>query len=91
MFLHKLINDDVDSPFLLSSLNWNLPCRTVRRFRPMSLPVCRSNYALHDPFRVLCDDYKHCVTSYCLIALMQLIMINSCIFYLPIICKFLCY
>jgi len=28
----------------------------VRRFCPLSLPICRSNYALHDPFRVLCDD-----------------------------------
>jgi len=26
MFLHKLINGDVDSPFLLSSFNWNVPC-----------------------------------------------------------------
>jgi len=58
MFLHRLINGDVDSPFLLSFLNWNVPCRTVRRFRPLSLPICRSNYALHDPFRVLCDDYN---------------------------------
>jgi len=58
MFLHKLINGDVDSPFLLSSLNWNVPCRTVRHFCPLSLPICRCNYALHDPFRVLCDDYN---------------------------------
>jgi len=58
MFLLKLINGDVDSPFLLSFLNWNVLCRTVRRFCPLSLPICRSNYALHDHFRVLCDDYK---------------------------------
>jgi len=56
--LHKLINGDVDSPFLLSSLNWNVPCITVRRFHPLSLPICKSNYAFHDPFRALCDDYN---------------------------------
>jgi len=47
------------------------------------------------PFMILFGFFMttimHCVTSYCLIALMQLIMINLCIFYLPIICKFLCY
>jgi len=58
MFLHKLINGDVDSPFLLSSLNWKVPCRIVRRFRPLSLPISRSNYGLLDLFRVLCDDYN---------------------------------
>jgi len=64
MFLHKLINGDVDSPFLLSSVNWNVPCRTVRRFRLLSLPICRCHYTLNDPLRVLCDDYiSHCVTS----------------------------
>jgi len=58
MFLHKLSNGDVDSPFLLISLNWNVPCRIVRRYRPLSPPICRSNCVLHDPFRVLCDDYN---------------------------------
>jgi len=72
---------DVDSPFLLSSLNWDVLCRTVRRFRPLSLPICRSNYALHDPFGFFVTTIMHCVTSYCFIALMQLIMINLCIFY----------
>jgi len=56
MFFRVLILSS--SHFQLISLNWNVPCRTVRRFRPLSLPICRSNYALHDPFRVLCDYYN---------------------------------
>jgi len=78
-------------PSLLRSFNWNVPCRTVRRFRLLSLPICRSYYALHDPFAFFVTTIRHCVRSYCLIALMQLIIISLCIFYLPIICKFLCY
>jgi len=58
MSLHKLINGDVESPFRLSSLNWIVPCRTFRRFSPLSLPICRSSYAHHDTFRVFCDDYN---------------------------------
>jgi len=63
MFFHKLINGDV--PCLLISLTWNVPCRTVRRFRPLSLPIFRHKYALHYPFRVLCGENSAVFQSYC--------------------------
>jgi len=42
--LHLELDGDVDSPFLLSSLNCNVPCRKVRRYRPFSMPTCISKY-----------------------------------------------
>ena len=59
IFMCKLIGGDIDSTELMSQLNFSVPRRVVsRNFIPISLPICRSNYALHEPFRMLCSEYN---------------------------------
>lgn len=40
--------------FLLSSLSFNIPRRTVRYYNPLFIKTFRTNYAMADPFRKLC-------------------------------------
>ena len=58
VFINNLINGDIDSDDLVSRLHFSVPCRLTRNYIPLTLPSCRSNYALHEPFRVLCSDYN---------------------------------
>ena len=58
MFLYNLIYGNIDSQHLLTRLNFNIPSRRTRNFRPLLLSHCSSTYAQHDPFRVLCSDYN---------------------------------
>ena len=58
LFLHKLIIGDVQSNFLLSCINFNVPSRLSRNFVPIYLNLCRYNFTLHEPFRVICSKYN---------------------------------
>jgi len=58
VFICKLIRGDVESPDLIRRLNFSVPSRFTRNYIPLILNHCRSNYELHDPYRVLCSDYK---------------------------------
>jgi hypothetical protein len=58
VFMNNLIQGDVESVDLVSQLNFAVPCRITRNYLPLTLPNCRSNYALHEPFRVLCSDFN---------------------------------
>jgi len=57
VFICKLISGDVESPGLISRLNFSVPSRFTRNYIPFILIYCRSNYELHDPYRVLCSDF----------------------------------
>jgi hypothetical protein len=48
-FLTKLINGDVDSPVLLSKLNFRVPCFYSRCSFPFLIPFSRCNYLKNRP------------------------------------------
>jgi len=54
VFICKLIRADVESP-----------ARFTRNNKPLILNHCRSNYELHDPYSVLCSDYKRLYSIIC--------------------------
>ncbi|XP_070067647.1 uncharacterized protein [Drosophila takahashii] len=58
MFLHKLITGLVNSSYLLGQIRLSIPVRSTRHFRPIALDICKTNFELHDPFRVLCSQYN---------------------------------
>jgi len=43
---------------MVSQLNFSVPCRLTRNYIPLILNHCKSNFDLHEPFRVLCSDYN---------------------------------
>lgn len=57
-FVFNLANGNVDSEFLLSNLNFNVPCRFTRNFKPLYLDFYKTNYANSYPFRRICNDYN---------------------------------
>ena len=57
-FLQKLINGEINSPFLLNKLYFNVPTRT-RYFAPLRLDRCLTNFAANQPFQVLCQHYNN--------------------------------
>lgn len=65
VFICKLIRGDVESPDLISRLNFSVPSRVTRNYIPLILNHCRSNYELHDPYRVLCSDYNRLYPIIC--------------------------
>jgi len=65
VFICKLIRLDVESPDLISRLNFSVPSRFTRNYIPLILNHCRSNYELHDPYRVLCSDYNRLYPIIC--------------------------
>jgi len=57
-FVQRMVDGgwiSVGSPELLGSLHFNVPNRFTRIYIPC---LCVSNYAMHEPFRVLCNDYN---------------------------------
>jgi len=64
VFNCKLIRGDVESPDLIS-LNFSIPSRFTRNYIPLILNHCRSNYELHDPYKVLCSDYNRLYPIIC--------------------------
>jgi len=57
-FIRNLIHGDVDSPELLGRLHFNVPNRFTRNYIPLVLNHGISNYAMHEPLRVLCNDFN---------------------------------
>jgi len=57
-FIRNLIHGDVESPELLGRLHFNVPNRFTRNYISLILNHCKSNYAVHEPLRVLCNDYN---------------------------------
>ena len=58
VFLHKLLSGDINSPMLLGRVKINVPQRSQRRYVPIWLDVCVTNYADNEPFRSICKDYN---------------------------------
>ena len=56
-FLHKLINGEVNSLYLINRLAFNVPTRT-RFYHPLNLNLCITNFADNSPFRVICKNYN---------------------------------
>jgi len=59
IFMQNLIRGDVDSVELVSRLTFNVSVRLTRNYYPLNLPRCTSNLCLHEPFRVLCNNYNN--------------------------------
>jgi len=53
-----IIHGDDESPQLLGRLHFNMPNIFTRKYIPLLLNHCISNYAMHEPLRVLCNDYN---------------------------------
>jgi len=71
LFLHKLLTGDIDSPLLLSTIKINVPVyperlqRSQRRYIPIYLRTCTTNYADNEPFRFICKDYNNLYELIC--------------------------
>ena len=50
----KLINGDIDSPFLLSRINFHFPNRNLRMFAPIKRNNYRSKFLNNNPFLLMC-------------------------------------
>ena len=50
-FLNGLLDGSVDSPTLLSLINFKVPQRTTRSITPFHVPFCSTNYLLNEPLR----------------------------------------
>jgi len=57
IFMQNLIRGDIDSVEFVSRLTFNVPVRLTRNYYPLNFPRCTSNFCLHEPFRVLCNNY----------------------------------
>lgn len=57
-FMVKLINGDIDSRFLLSQINFTIPNRFTRNYKPLKLSFCRANYEIFNPLRSICKNYN---------------------------------
>ena len=53
VFMIKLTNGDIDSPFLLSTINFHIPRRSLRMFAPMNINNYRSNFLNNNPFLLM--------------------------------------
>lgn len=58
-FLLGLIRGDVDSEYLLSKINFNVPTRLSRNFQLLNLKYHRSVYANNDSFRQICLNFNN--------------------------------
>lgn len=58
IFIIKLLRGQIQSEFLLSEINFNVPSRSTRNYLPLKLTIAKSNYELCNPLRSLCDEYN---------------------------------
>lgn len=58
MFIIKLIRGSIDSIYLLSQINFNVPRRPTRYFYPINLPIAHYDYDFYNPFRRVCLIYN---------------------------------
>ena len=57
-FLLSLFHGNINSNYLLSRIQINIPSRPTRNFMLLKINYYRSNYANNDPFRRLCDQFN---------------------------------
>lgn len=57
-FMVKLINGEVNSPYLISNLKFNVPFRASRNFVPFNLPATKFNYEELNPIFKLCKNFN---------------------------------
>jgi len=65
IFMQNLIRGDVDSAELVSHQTFNIPARLTRNYYPLNLSRCTSNFCLHEPFCVLCNNYNNLINLIC--------------------------
>jgi len=53
VFLLKLINGSINSPELLSKVNFKIPCVQVRSSYPFTIPLCTKNYSRNKPLNMM--------------------------------------
>lgn len=58
VFMVKLVNGEIDSPFLVSELSFVVPRPTSRYFIPLKLHTVKYNYEAFNPFYNLCKKYN---------------------------------
>jgi len=61
--IYNLTRGKIDSSDLVSQLNFSVPRRLTRNYIHLVLNHCRSNYDLHEPFRVLFFDYNRLTST----------------------------
>ena len=57
VFMIKLINGAIDSPFLLSRINFQIPSRNLRMFAP-KMNNYRSNFLNNNLFLLMCKHFN---------------------------------
>lgn len=57
-FMVKLINGEINSPYLISNLKFNVPFRVSRNFVPLNLPAIKFNYEELNPIFKLCKNFN---------------------------------
>lgn len=58
--VHKLHLALIDVKFLQGYVYITVSSKLTRSFRPLRLPICKSNYSQHDPFRVISKSIELC-------------------------------
>ena len=58
LFVFKILNGTIDSPFLLSLIDINVPTRRTRFYELIKLRNYSTNYLEMQPFRAMCRDFN---------------------------------
>lgn len=63
MFLYNILNNNLDSPTLLASINFSVPTRRTRHTPLFSLPHLSTNYAMNAPVNRICAKFNKIFSS----------------------------
>lgn len=63
-FMVKLINGEINSPYLISNLKFNVPFRVSRNFVPLNLPAIKCNYEELNPIFKLSKNFNKFYNSF---------------------------
>lgn len=58
-FLLNVINGDVCAGFLINNISFNIPLRPTRHFSPLSVNICKTNYANADPLTRMSKEFNN--------------------------------
>ena len=58
VFMINLINCDIESPFLLSRINFHISSRNLRIFAPIKMNNYWSNFLNNNPFLLMCKHFN---------------------------------
>lgn len=81
-FMVKLINGEINSSYLISSLKFNVPFRASRQYVPFYLPAFKHNYESFNPVFSLCNTFNEFHTLFSLSD--SFLVIKRAIIYLKI-------